>query len=84
MPIDKPYYRPVRKPKALPPKLTRIIKLAKGGPTQLELPLQTNDKLRIKGDADLLFKDVTYDADLGQFVNKKTGETGTLDYFRDK
>ena len=39
MPIDKPFYRPVRKPKALPPKLTRIIKLAKGGPTQLELPL---------------------------------------------
>ena len=32
MPIDKPFYRPVRKPKALPPKLTRIIKLSKGGP----------------------------------------------------
>ena len=30
MPIDKPFYRPVRKPKALPPKLTRIIKLSKG------------------------------------------------------
>jgi hypothetical protein len=59
-------------------------KQKQGGPTQLELPFQTNDKLRIKGDADLLFKDVTYDADLGQFVNKKTGETGTLDYFRDK
>jgi hypothetical protein len=73
-----------RKPNALPPKTKTIKKFSKGGPTQLELPFQTNDKLRIKGDADLLFKDVTYDADLGQFVNKKTGETGTLDYFRDK
>ena len=32
MPVEKPYYyKPVRKPKALPPKLTKIIKLAKGG-----------------------------------------------------
>lgn len=29
--IDKSLYRPVRKPRALPPKLTRIIKLKNGG-----------------------------------------------------
>ena len=31
MTIDKSLYRPVRKPRALPPKLTRIIKLKNGG-----------------------------------------------------
>ena len=31
MTIDKSLYRPVRKPRALPPKLTSIIKLKNGG-----------------------------------------------------
>ena len=73
----------VRKPNAVPPKTKTIQKFKKGGAPRSKFN-QTLGKLRIKDDPDLIFKDVVYDADLGKFVNKKTGEAGTLDYFRDK
>ena len=73
----------VRKPNAVPPKTKTIQKFNKGGAPRSKFN-QTLGKLRVKGDPEVVFKDIKYDADLGRFVNTKTGETGTLDYFRDK